>query len=169
MSESSTVGPPPRVTLPSCALRLLNPPHLAITWMLRQDRQSGTITRKQEEEKEGGGAEGRHYRERVQGKVGKGGLQVSPQSSWDTQTTETEVLLLSKYEKRQRQREKRNRTLGKYGEEGSCSISLLSSSKLFLTVFLQGSWRGNAVISSQNTVLLRSSTVFCPNIENERH
>lgn len=38
--------------------------------MLRQDRQSGTITRKQEEEEEGGGSEVKRYIERVKGRVG---------------------------------------------------------------------------------------------------
>ncbi len=37
--------------------------------MLRQDRQSGTITREQEEE-EGGGTEGQCYMDRVKGRVG---------------------------------------------------------------------------------------------------
>lgn len=64
--------------------------------MLRQDRQSGTITRKQEEEEKegGGGAEGQCYIERVKGRVGD--LKRGPKSSWDTQTTDSEVLSLVK-------------------------------------------------------------------------
>lgn len=55
----------------------LFPPDLVLTWMFRQDRQSGTITRKQEEVGGGRGTEGQHYIEGVK-KRGWGRLKVGP-------------------------------------------------------------------------------------------
>lgn len=69
--------PQPRVTLSSCALWInpLNPPDLVLTWMLRQDRQSGTITREQEEE---GGRRSRGTALHRKGKGEGGGVKGRP-------------------------------------------------------------------------------------------
>ena len=139
--------------------------------MLRQDRQSDTITRKQEEE-EGGGSEVKRYIERVKGRVG--GLKAGPKKSWDTQTIDTEVLSLIKVwreTERETERKKRHKTLGKEGDKGSCSPSFCFFLKAFLrwcVSLLQCSWKEKGIISSQNLVLLKSSTAICSNGDCER-
>lgn len=92
--------------------------------MLRQDRQSGTITRKQEEEEEEGGE--RRSRGTALHRKGKrkgGGVKGRPKEQLGHPNHRHRGPFSRQSMKRDRESGKRHKTLGKKGEEGARSLS----------------------------------------------
>lgn len=118
--------------------------------MLWQDRQSGTITRKQEEEKEledkgegrkEGSADGQCFTKKV--KRSYRGIHGRPPEHLGDQNPFCSYKDAGQ-RGRHRERDKRHKTLGKEGEDGSRSFSFRSLSEVFhrrRVSHLQSSWK----------------------------